>query len=398
MAVKIEPRSTDEIGQLLLSMQAMVSYLHEMAGAAEAIARGDLSRTVTPRSDADAFGHAFASMSDYLRDMAGVAERVAGGDLDVRVEPRSDDDLFGRAFATMAEYLREMAMVARTIASGDVGARVTPRSDADSFGHAFVAMTETLARVTASMRGSAGAISAAASQVAASAQLLSSGTREETAAVQSTHAHVERMSTLAARTAEHSEELRKMAQRGVRNVEEGSAAVKETITMMRTILERIAVIDDIATETNILALNASIEAARAGVHGRGFAVVATEVRGLAERSQRAAVDIREMASKSQAITTRSGALLGELVQSMTQTMEIVQDVSAASVDQSNGISEVNVAMKQVNAVATQNSTAAEDLAATAQEMSAQAETLQELVQFFRNGRSEPRLAQVGAGE
>jgi methyl-accepting chemotaxis protein len=395
MSAKIQVRSRDEIGQLLMSMQTMVAYLHEMAGAAQAIARGDLTQQVTPRSEADTFGHAFAGMSDYLRDMATVAERVAAGDLDVRIEPRSQDDLFGRAFATMTDYLREMAEVARSIAAGDVSVQATPRAETDSFGHAFVAMTGTLARVTSSLRGSAGAISAAASQVAASAQLLSGGTRDETAAVQSTLAHVERMSVLAARTAGHGEELRKMAQRGVRSMEEGSAAVRETIAMMRTILDRIAVIDDIATETNVLALNASIEAARAGEHGRGFAVVATEVRGLAERSQRAAVEIRDMASKSQAITARSGTLLAELVQSMTQTMEIVQDVSAASSDQSTGIGEVNMAMRQVNSVATQNSTAAEDLAATAQEMSAQAESLQELVQFFRGGEAEAAMVAAG---
>lgn len=398
MTAKIEVRTRDEIGQLLHAMRAMVEYLQDMAATADAIARGDLTRRVTPRSEADTFGHAFASMGEYLREMAAVAERVAGGDLEVRVEPRSADDLFGRAFATMADYLREMAEVARGIADGDVGVQATPRSDADSFGHAFVGMTEMLARMAAALRGGAGAISAAATQVAASAQVLSGGTRDETAAVQSTLAHVERVSSLAAQTAQHGEQLRTMAQRGVRNVEEGSVAVRETIAMMRTILERIAVIDEIATETNVLALNASIEAARAGEHGRGFAVVATEVRGLSERSQRAAVEIRELASKSQNISARSGTLLSELVQSMGQTMEIVQEVSAAAVDQSAGITEVHGAMRQVNSVATQNSAAAEDLAATAQEMSAQAESLQELVRFFRSREEEPGMARaVAAG-
>jgi methyl-accepting chemotaxis protein len=283
-----------------------------------------------------------------------------------------------------------MARLGRQIAEGNVGVRVTPRSTADGFAHAFVGMTESLSQMASSIRGSAGAMAAASTQLSGSALTLSDGTRDETAAVQSTLAYAERMSTLALETARHGEALQAMAERDTRIMREGSTAVGETIAMMREILARITVIDEIANETNVLALNAMIEAARAGSAGRGFNVVATEVRSLSERSRRTAIDIRELAAKSEKITGRSGSILTELAHSMTQTMSIVRDVSTAAADQSTGIAEITTAMRQVNEVAAQNSVAAEDLAATAQEMSAQAEAMQALVGFFREAEDPSR--------
>jgi methyl-accepting chemotaxis protein len=191
------------------------------------------------------------------------------------------------------------------------------------------------------------------------------------------------MNTLIARNAEHGHEMRRMAERGATTMAESGAAMRDTVTMMRAILDRIAIMDDIANQTTVLSLNALIEAARAGEHGRGFSVVATEVRELAVRSQEAAESIRELASRSQVVTARSESLLSETLTSTQQTTEIVQQVSAASADQAHGIAEVNAAMQRVDGVTTRNSEAAEDLAATAQEMAAQAEALDDLVSFFR---------------
>lgn len=383
VSVVIRADSDDEIGRLMGSMERMVSYLRGMAGTAGAIARGDVSATVTPRSSSDAFGQAFGGMVESLREMVGVAERVARGDLDVRVTPKGQDDAIGQALASMTDYLRSMAAVATSIGEGNVAVRVAPRSDADSFGRAFVAMTERLTEVTSALRSSASAISAAATQVAASAQLLSGGTRDESAAIQTTLAHLERMNALITRNAEHGDEMRVMAERGAQSMEESGAAMRETVTMMHDILQKISIMDEIANETNVLSLNALIEAARAGDHGRGFSVVATEVRELAIRSQQAAEGIRELASRSQRVTSRSETLLSGLLQSTRQTTDIVQQVSAASSVQAEGIAEVNTAMHQVDGVTGRNSAAAEDLAATAQEMAAQAEALHDLVQFFR---------------
>ena len=221
--------------------------------------------------------------------------------------------------------------------------------------------------------------------MSSTAQSVSAGNSQQAAAVQETTASLEQMNASIAQNADNSRQTETMATKGSRDAQESGNAVLETVDAMKSIAEKISIVEEIAYQTNLLALNAAIEAARAGEHGRGFAVVATEVRKLAERSQTSSREISALAGKSVRVADRSGTLLAELVPSIRRTAELVQDVAAASNEQSAGVAQINQSLAQVDQVTQRNASAAEELAATAEEMAAQAEALQNLVSFFRIG-------------
>jgi methyl-accepting chemotaxis protein len=151
---------------------------------------------------------------------------------------------------------------------------------------------------------------------------------------------------------------------------------------MKTIAEKISIISDIAEKTDLLAINAAIEAARAGEHGEGFAVVATEVRKLAEQSQRAAVEINNVSKNSVSIAEESGKQLEKIVPNIEKTAELVRNIVNASEEQEIGIRQVNSAMLQLSDVTQQNTSNAEELSTGSEELASQAEQLREIMDFF----------------
>jgi methyl-accepting chemotaxis protein len=330
-------------------------------------------------------GLAIRSITRPLQSAVQAADRIAEGDLSVSFAAASTDEAGAllAAMATMAESLASMTTTAERIAEGDLTVQVAPRSDKDVLGRALQKMTARLSQVIGEVRAGAQALAAATSQLASTTQAVSQGTGEQASSIEEITASLKEMGGSINGNSTSSAETYRTAEKGARDVQESGAATTETAVAMTTIAEKISIVDEIAYQTNLLALNASIEAARAGAAGKGFEVVAQEVRKLAERSQAAAREIGVLAQSGVEIARRSGRLLAELVPAIEKTAQLTRGVADSCREQASGVGQMNQAMTQVELVTQRNASAAEELSATVEEITASAESLRDLVAYFR---------------
>ena len=231
-------------------------------------------------------------------------------------------------------------------------------------------------------------VASASGQVSTSAQTLSQGATEQAASLEETSASMEEMASMTRQNAENSAAAATLMGEVDTRVRESNQSLAELVTSMGSIQESsqrvakiIKTIDEIAFQTNILALNAAVEAARAGEAGAGFAVVADEVRNLAQRSAQAAKDttnlieasVTSAASGNQRVEQVAASIAG-ITTSVSKVKGLVEEVSAASRQQSQGIDQVSQAVAQMEKVTQATAATAEESAAASEELSAQAET------------------------
>jgi methyl-accepting chemotaxis protein len=344
------------------------------------------------------------SVAEPMKEIKEVMQQMSQGNLGVSVKGSYKGD-----YADLTESVNTTAAVLENVVL-EITAIMTKMANKNlvidhvrAYKGDFAKISESLNEIIRGLNLTLGEINESAQQVAvgadqisASSQTLSQGAEEQASSIEEVTASISEMSTQVKQNAIDANKADELSVTARENAVNGNEQMKEMLKAMHDINESstniskiIKVIDDIAFQTNILALNAAVEAARAGQHGKGFAVVAEEVRNLAQRSASAAEEttsliegsIKKVETGTSIAKNTADALIG-IVDSITKSTELVNQISSASREQANAITQINLAVEQVSQVVQTTSATAEEGAAASEELSGQAELLKKMVDGF----------------
>ena len=399
-------------GALNQLMVVTDTSLQDVSRVASALAAGDLSQKVDAvypgafGQTANAVNATVSALVQVVDEVRSIVDAAARGDFTQQVDtarkqgyPKTLIDLLNSLSTTAEQALSDISSVSQALAEGDLTRKIN-RHYPGLFGQTAEGLNTTVAKLQeliGNVVGAVDTISTAAKEISAGNSDLSVRTEEQASSLEETAASIEEFTATAQQNTDSAKQANHLGQaaseialRGGEIVNASAATMLEIRDSSRKIGDIISVIEGIAFQTNILALNAAVEAARAGEQGKGFAVVATEVRALSHRTAQAAKEItvliRDSAGKVEhgtAQAEQAGQSMTEITAAIASLSTIVASISAASVEQTIGIEQVNKAIAQMDEVTQQNAALVEEAAAAAESLEEQAHQLKRQVAAFK---------------
>ncbi|MBR8537572.1 hypothetical protein KDU71_18530 [Carboxylicivirga sediminis] len=278
------------------------------------------------------------------------------------------------------------AKITSTISSGDLTSVFNYKKEKDELdvlNNSLLDMQEKLSVVVKMIRENSQQIQDASNRLEQDSSTLSNATSSMATSSEEVSSAIEEMTANIEQNTENARITSQLSHTALESVKNSNNSTQRMRQAMGSVAERISIIQDIASQTNILSLNAAVEAARAGEAGRGFSVVASEVKKLAERSQDAAKEIEKLSRRALMISEKAGNDMEDLVPEIEKTSSLVDEITAASLEQNTGIQQISGALQQLNHGTQQNATLADALAQSADELNAFANELQRQVSYFK---------------